>query len=154
MIDLFVHKQVSVMTSATVTLGTQKNYYDVFYIFENWAINRRLCHLNFAKMCAFYFQFQIIHNCQLTTVSWLGQLHNQSTMNLMHIYKTVIRIHGHSNTNTRELCTDHYHFSFGIYLQTKRTANEMQGRLSTLLSKKSAYSRLSLYAAYYDGFSV
>ena len=60
-------------------------------------------------------------------------------------------VHGHSNTNTRELCTEHCHFSFGIYLETKPDANEMQGRLSTFASKKSAYSRLSLYAAYYDG---
>ena len=63
-------------------------------------------------------------------------------------YKNVMSVHGHSNTNTRELCTEHCHFSFGIYLQTKRIANEMQGRLSTFASKKSAYSRLSLY----DGF--
>ena len=69
----------------------------------------------------------------------------------MYTYKIVMSVHGHSNTNTRELCTEHCHFSFGIYLETKRVANEMQGRLSTLPSKKSAYSRLSLYAAYYDG---
>ena len=66
-------------------------------------------------------------------------------------YKIVISIHGHLNTDARKLCTEHCHFSFGIYLQTKPRANEMQGRLSTFASKKSTYSRLSLYAAYYDG---
>ena len=70
----------------------------------------------------------------------------------MYTYKIVMNVHGHSNTNTRELCTEHCHFSFGIYLETKPVANEMQGRLSTLPPKKSAYSRLSLYAAYYDGY--
>ena len=69
-------------------------------------------------------------------------------------YKIVISIHGHLNTDARKLCTEHCHFSFGIYLQTKRRANEMQGRLSTFAPKKSTYSRLSLYAAYYDGFKV
>ena len=69
-------------------------------------------------------------------------------------YKIVISIHGHLNTDARELCTEHCHFSFGIYLETKRVANEMQGRLSTLPPKKSAYSRLSLYAAYYNGFHM
>ena len=66
-------------------------------------------------------------------------------------YKIVISIHGHLNTDARKLCTEHCHFSFGIYLQTKPRANEMQGRLSTFATKKSTYSRLSLYAAYYDG---
>ena len=70
----------------------------------------------------------------------------------MYTYKIVISIHGHLNTDARELCTEHCHFSFGIYLETNRIANEMQGRLSTLPPKKSAYSRLSLYAAYYDGY--
>ena len=68
-------------------------------------------------------------------------------------YKIVISIHGHLNTDARKLCTEHCHFSFGIYLQTKRRANEMQGRLSTFAPKKSTYSRLSLYAAYYDGYN-
>ena len=52
------------------------------------------------------------------------------------------------------LLTKVCHFSFGLYLETKRVANEMQGRLSTLPSKKPAYSRLSLYAAYYDGYAA
>ena len=30
----------------------------------------------------------------------------------------------------------------------------MQGQLSTFAPKKSAYSRLSLYAAYYDGYYI
>ena len=80
-------------------------------------------------------------------------MYNQSTINLIYTYKIVISIHGHLNTDARELCTEHCHVSFGIYLQTKRVANEMQGRPSTFASKKSAYSRLSLYAAYYDGLN-
>ena len=98
-----------------------------------------------------YVLFPILDYSQLSTDYGFITLYNQSTINLMYTYKIVMNVHGHSNTNTRELCTEHCHFSFGIYLQTKRIANEMQGRLSTLPSKKSAYSRLSLYAAYYDG---
>ena len=81
-------------------------------------------------------------------------LQNQLTINLLHTFKIVMSVHGHSNTNTRELCTKHCHFSFGIYLETKPVANEIQGRVSTLPSKKSAYSRLSLNAAYYDGYAT
>ena len=57
MTDLFVYGQVSATTSATFTLSTQKNDYDVFNKFENWPINRRLCNLNFSKTFTFYFQF-------------------------------------------------------------------------------------------------
>ena len=73
-----------------------------------------------------FHQFQLAKAHVICTIKY-----NQSTINLMYTYKIVISIHGHSNTNTRELCAEHCHFSFGIYLQTKRTANEMQGRVST-----------------------
>ena len=54
----------------------------------------------------------------------------------------------------RMLFTHGRHFSFGIYLQTKPVANEMQGRSSTFPSKHVTLWRLSLSAAYYDGFWV
>ena len=40
-----------------------------------------------------------------------------------------------SSEDMRMLFTHGCHFSFGIYLQTKPVANEMQGRSSTLGSK-------------------
>ena len=59
-------------------------------------------------------------------------------------YKIVISIHGHLNTDARKLCTEHCHFSFGIYLETKRVANEMQGRLSTLAKEPKVLLAKSL----------
>ena len=59
-------------------------------------------------------------------------------------YKIVISIHCHLNTDARELCTEHCHFSFGIYLETKRVANEMQGRLSTLAKEPKVLLAKSL----------
>ena len=38
----------------------------------------------------------------------------------------------------------HCHFSFGIYLETKRVANEMQGRLSTLAKEPKVLLAKSL----------
>ena len=95
-----------------------------------------------------YVLFPILDYSQLSTDYGFITLYNQSTINLMCTYKIVMNVHGHSNTNTRGLCTEHCHFSFGIYLETKPIANEMQGRVSTLPPQKSAYSRLSLYAAW------
>ena len=65
MTDLFLHGQVSAITSATFTLSTQKNDYDVFNKFENWPINQRLCNLNFFKNV--YVFFPILDYSQLST---------------------------------------------------------------------------------------